>query len=156
MTSIFFLFILVISFKAPKLFMTDTCAHTHKYNLYTLCIHIIIGYAEYGIPIQHQTTIHFLKQRSNSAQQKIDLFYGVYLSKHFPACESLEIASTFFSLATLKFSLLLTQTQGKDFGSYGYRALTCNIRMMMKADCKHSGFIKTGYKKNLNKRIYVL
>ena len=92
--------------------------YTHKYNLYTLCIHIIIGYAEYGIPIQHQTTIHFLKQRSNSAQQKIDLFYGVYLSKHFPACESLEIASTFFSLATLKFSLLLTQTQGKDFGSY--------------------------------------
>ena len=104
---------------------------TYKHNLCTLCIHIIIGYAEYGIPIQHQTTIHFVKQRSNSAQQKIDLFYGVYLSKHFPARESLEIASTFFSLATLKFSLLLTQTQGKDFGSYGYRGLTCNIRMMM-------------------------
>ena len=116
---------------------------TYKYNLCTLCIHIIIGYAEYGIPIQHQTTIHFVKQRSNSAQQKIDLFYGVYLSKHFPARESLEIASTFFSLATLKFSLLWTQTQGKDFGSYSTtRALTCNIRMMMKADCKHSGFIK--------------
>ena len=128
--------------------------YTHKYNLYTLCIHIIIGYAEYGIPIQHQTTIHFEKQ-SNSAQQKIDLFYGVYLSKHFPACESLEIASTFFSLATLKFSLLLTQTQGKDFGSYGYRALTCNIRMMMKADCKHSGLIKTGFKKNLSKYEFV-
>ena len=97
----------------PQNFLWQTHAHTHKYNLYTLCIHIIIGYAEYGIPIQHQTTIHFVKQRSNSAQQKIDLFYGVYLSKHFPACESIEIASTFFSLATLKFSLLLTQTQGR-------------------------------------------
>ena len=129
---------------------------TYKHNLCTLCIHIIIGYAEYGIPIQHRTTIHFPKQRTNSAQQKIDLFYGVYLSKHFPACESLEIASTFFSLATLKFSLLWTQTQGKDFGSYSTtRALTCNIRMMMKADCKHSGFIKTGFKKNLSKYEFI-
>ena len=58
-----------------------------------------------------------MKQRSNSAQQKIDLFYGVYLSKHFPARESLEIASTFFSLATLNVPFFWLKHK-EDFGSF--------------------------------------
>ena len=114
--------------------------YTHKYNLYTLCIHIIIGYAEYGIPIQHQTTIHFLKQRSNSAQQKIDLFYGVYLSKHFPARESLQKHQPSFLSQHSIFPSFDSNTR-KILVHSMTRALTCNIRMMMKADCTHSGLI---------------
>jgi hypothetical protein len=81
---------------------------------------------------------HTLKQVFQ--QKKIYLFYGV------PFYKTLSRESTSISLllSQLKVSLLLTQTQveeAKILVHYTAGALTCDIRMMMKADCEHTGLI---------------
>ena len=51
------------------------------------------------------------------------------------------ISISLLFLSQLKFSLLLTQIEeAKILVHYTVGALTCNIRPMMKADFKHSGF----------------